>query len=168
VTDEYTKRPRAPAVARTPAPHERWLELDSVAATVARDHADADSPRYLVEELIVTREHGAREAVARRVRRAPCLVDRVERLDRGFEHPAAERVLQWDVRHARAEVDGLLRHVRVERGRHAPGDRAQCGPCRARDTRRAQRRPGQVADEPHIERRDRPLERDDPEPVERG
>ena len=30
----------------------------------------------------------------------------------GFEHPAADRVLQWDVRRARAVVDGLLEHVR--------------------------------------------------------
>ncbi|HVG88450.1 MAG: aminotransferase [Gaiellales bacterium] len=29
----------------------------------------------------------------------------------GFDHPAAGRVLQWDVQHARAVVDGLLRHV---------------------------------------------------------
>jgi len=28
-----------------------------------------------------------------------------------FDHPAADRVLQWDVRHARGVVDGLLRHV---------------------------------------------------------
>ena len=30
----------------------------------------------------------------------------------GFEHPAADRVLQWDVRRARAVVDGLIEHVR--------------------------------------------------------
>ena len=29
-----------------------------------------------------------------------------------FDHAAADRVLQWDVRHARAVVDGLLGHVR--------------------------------------------------------
>ena len=29
----------------------------------------------------------------------------------GFDHPAADRVLQWDLKHARAVVDGLIRHV---------------------------------------------------------
>jgi len=40
-----------------------------------------------------------------------------------FDHPAADRVLQWDVRHARAVVDGLLCHVR-DPGRRALVDRA--------------------------------------------
>ena len=29
----------------------------------------------------------------------------------GFDHPAADRVLQWDLKHARAVVDGLISHV---------------------------------------------------------
>jgi len=41
----------------------------------------------------------------------------------GLEHPASERVLQWDVRHARAVVDGLLRHV-PDRSRRALVERA--------------------------------------------
>jgi 4-aminobutyrate aminotransferase-like enzyme/Ser/Thr protein kinase RdoA (MazF antagonist) len=40
-----------------------------------------------------------------------------------FDHVAADRVLQWDARHARAVVDGLLRHVR-DPGRLAMVDRA--------------------------------------------
>jgi Ser/Thr protein kinase RdoA (MazF antagonist) len=40
-----------------------------------------------------------------------------------FDHAAADRILQWDVRHARAVVDGLLRHVR-DPARRALVDRA--------------------------------------------
>jgi Ser/Thr protein kinase RdoA (MazF antagonist) len=40
-----------------------------------------------------------------------------------FDHAAADRVLQWDVRHARAVVDGLLCHVR-DPARRALVDRA--------------------------------------------
>jgi Ser/Thr protein kinase RdoA (MazF antagonist) len=29
----------------------------------------------------------------------------------GFDHPAADRVLQWDLKHARAVAEGLIRHV---------------------------------------------------------
>jgi 4-aminobutyrate aminotransferase-like enzyme/Ser/Thr protein kinase RdoA (MazF antagonist) len=39
------------------------------------------------------------------------LAGRIARTLADFEHPAAERVLQWDVRHAGAVVDGLLRYV---------------------------------------------------------
>ena len=59
----------------------------------------------------------------------------------GFEHPAADRVLQWDVRRARAVVDGLVEHVR-DPGRRALVERAMAvhdaGLARVRDGLRMQ------------------------------
>jgi 4-aminobutyrate aminotransferase-like enzyme/Ser/Thr protein kinase RdoA (MazF antagonist) len=42
---------------------------------------------------------------------------------RDFDHPAADRVLQWDTKHARAVVDGLIGHVSDD-GRRALVERA--------------------------------------------
>jgi Ser/Thr protein kinase RdoA (MazF antagonist) len=61
---------------------------------------------------------------ARPVRTAVgALAGRVASALADFDHPAADRVLQWDVRQARPVVDGLLRHVR-DPSRRALAERA--------------------------------------------
>ena len=62
--------------------------------------------------LCVARHHAGAVRTA-----VGALGGRIARALADFEHPAAERVLQWDVRHARAVVDGLLEHVHDPRRR---------------------------------------------------
>jgi 4-aminobutyrate aminotransferase-like enzyme/Ser/Thr protein kinase RdoA (MazF antagonist) len=79
---------------------------------VAVEHAGAVWDVRLVSyvsgtPLEAVRHHGpvVRAAVG-------ALAGRVAGALADFEHPAADRILQWDVRQARAVVDGLLPHVR--------------------------------------------------------
>ncbi len=81
----------------------------SAIATVDRDGVayDVRMVEYLDGEPLLASAHlsdGILEAVGRVGAGIAAALD-------GFDHPAADRVLQWDVRHARAVVDGLIRHV---------------------------------------------------------
>ena len=91
----------------TPAPIPALDGREIVEAERGRDVYDVRMTTWVDGRPLTSARHVAsqvREAVGRMAAETVLAL-------RGFDHPAADRVLQWDLKHARAVVDGLIGHV---------------------------------------------------------